>query len=517
MKNVTTVLLQETRTRLDAYGLTATWLTYLKTHITHVTEKRKQSNFSTHPDFITAQTEKVDLLANLTIEDIGILYEFSLAHVNPASRKEAGVYYTPVDVAEIMASKSLQFPKGVWLDPCSGTGNLSHALAGVQPDPEQFILESLILQDLDPLALKIAQTLLVLSYRDKIDDLYGRIVKNFRVENYITSTQTDYNYVIMNPPYLAVKPFKEVDDFITRDCTDLYAYFLEKTILNTQGFISITPQSHLNSTKFKPLRNLLMKHMKQVDMYAFDNIPDTVFKGFKYGSSNTNTNNSVRASITVAYPTAITESNMYRITPLLKWRASERETLLKRLDEWLTSFSPEIDCLFPKLTPKTVNLYTAVNKPSCKTLGTLFSKQPTEYKLIIPGTPRYYIAATKRDLSRLSYRTLYFSNEKDMNTAYLLLNSSYMYWWWRVVDNGMTLSLQTLKTLPLIPVTASSSTVTRIETSEVVNLVTKANAGKLNENVKHPQQLVSKINTLLFPNDTVLTEHLLSLHKNSFI
>jgi type I restriction-modification system DNA methylase subunit len=40
--------------------------------------------------------------------------------------KEDGQYFTPDDVAQLMAKKSLNFPENrIWVDPCSGVGNLS--------------------------------------------------------------------------------------------------------------------------------------------------------------------------------------------------------------------------------------------------------------------------------------------------------------------------------------------------------------------------------------------------------
>lgn len=45
-------------------------------------------------------------------------------------KKKNGVFYTPKDIAEFMASKSkFDDGKGIWLDPCCGLGILSIMLA----------------------------------------------------------------------------------------------------------------------------------------------------------------------------------------------------------------------------------------------------------------------------------------------------------------------------------------------------------------------------------------------------
>jgi hypothetical protein len=74
-------------------------------------------------------------------------------------------------------------------------------------------------------------------------------------------------------------------------------------------------------------------------------------------------------------------------------------------------------------------------------------------------------------------------NNNDLNKAYLLLNSSFMYWWWRVRDGGMTLSFETIKSLPLLDFEIDKKIINsqRMPTatlSSVTNLTkTKAGAG----------------------------------------
>ncbi len=81
----------------------------------------------------------------------------------------------------------------------------------------------------------------------------------------------------------------------------------------------------------------------------------------------------------------------------------------------------------------------------------------------------------------------------------------------------MTLSRKTLLSTPIAPtVNFASATARRLEAalleSEEQNLVGKMNAGKLNENVKHPSQLILRLNRFLAPN---YAEDLLTLHANS--
>jgi hypothetical protein len=87
-----------------------------------------------------------------------------------------------------------------------------------------------------------------------------------------------------------------------------------------------------------------------------------------------------------------------------------------------------------------------------------------------------------------------------------------MYWWWRVRDGGMTLSLETISSLPLLDFKVDRSVVAALEKSEKTNKVYKQNAGAAQENVKHSKELMKAVNRVVIPEYADL---LLSLHENS--
>jgi len=251
--------------------------------------------------------------------------------------------------------------------------------------------------------------------------------------------------------------------------------------------------------------------MRDISIYCFDNVPDTIFRGVKFGSTNTNKINSIRAGIIVAK--AESKSRSFRITPLLRWRTKERKKMLERIDDYLTNVEPSLD-IFPKIQKDLLPLYDKMKKIK-KCLAYLVSPRPTRYKLIVPSTPRYFISALRKEVSRSSFRILYFYNKQEYDLAYLLLNSSYTYWWWRINDGGMTISEKTLLSLPIpdnIPV--DPVLISKIEQSEFTNRVVKKNAGKNNENVKHNADLIEEINQNLFPR---FAPALKCLHNNSVI
>jgi hypothetical protein len=500
---------------LDEFGLHQAWLNILATRIA---KNEVFSYMLKDKQFDNCTILDGDLIEGLSVGEIGVLYEYSLSSNDTESRKDNGQFFTPDDVAVLLAGHSKEFGDGKWLDPCSGIGNLSWHLVNMQKNKEHFATNCLILADKDELALFIARVLFTLSFQEKDKDFFNTIKKNFVRFDFLSvanngvpslfatnslSLIPEHDFVIVNPPYLEIE--KPDSRFETEKCKDLYAYFLENIIKTSKGFISITPQSFTNAGKFYSLRKLLLDNYPNITIYNFDNIPDNIFHGIKFGSKNTNKANSIRVAITIA----LQSPKIRRITSLLRWQSSERKKMLSNLDLFLSEVELTPD-YFPKVNKVFEPIFNELDKS--KTLGQKMSDRETNFALYIPSSPRYFIPALKKSVKRSSLKTIYFHNESDLNIAYVEINSSLMYWWWRVRDGGMTLSLETLKSLPLLDFIPSNEIIKKIETSEKENKVYKMNAGAMQENVKHPLSLLSEINNQVIPK---YSDQLLKTHLNS--
>ncbi len=506
---ITSLPIQDFNRILDDFGLEKAWHSVMATHLKNL-DRPDLAYILNEKELANFEILDFDFLAGLSVGEISVLYEYSLAYVDHNKRKQEGQYFTPDDVAQVMAKRALGFSKNkIWIDPCSGVGNLSFWLIKFQKNPENFLKNNIYLIDRDKLALLIARFILSVHFQNNDVRLFENIKSRFVVADFLLSDDLPkHDYAILNPPYVMVKPDVR---FETCSARDLYAYFLEKVIKTSTGFVSITPQSFTNGQKFNSLRRLLLNNFTTLDVYCFDNVPDNIFRGIKFGSKNTNTANSTRAGIIVARKDK--GEKVFRITPLLRWRVKERQKLLDSVDTFLAEITPTED-LFPKIQRDLLPLYDFAKKQD-KTLSHLISSHPTSYRLIVPTTPRYFISALKCEVNRTSFKTLYFFSEDEMNAAYLLLNSSYMYWWWRVNDGGMTISEKTLLSLPIInKISLDKKLLSKIELSEKTNRVFKRNAGKDNENVKHDPALVKEITGALF---TRFADSLLKLHSNSVI
>ena len=423
---------------VSVYGIKQAWINLLATNI--ACAQKRFAYILKDEIFSSYEILDSDYLAGLSIGDISVLYEYCVALVDSDSRRDNGQYFTPDDVAHLMVNQTYLFPKGKWLDPCSGIGNLSWHLVNAQSNKEEFLINQMILSDKDELALIIARVLFTLTFQKNRSNFFHDINRSFITYDFLSqvyskvSSQTPdippHDYVIVNPPYLGLRG--EDSRFETSKSRDLYAYFLENIINSSEGFVSITPQSFTNASKFQSLRKLLLKKYPMIKIYAFDNIPGNIFYGVKFASRNSNSANSMRPAIMVAGG----GDSGRQITSLLRWKSGEREKLFENLDLFLSS--PEFtENFFPKVSSIFLDLYDEVKKNP--QLRAIVTKNKTKYPLYIPSSPRYFISALKKPVTRASMKTLYFNSAEDLDKAYLLLNSSFMYWWWRVRDGGMTL------------------------------------------------------------------------------
>lgn len=501
----------ELDTLIDTHGLWAAWVGILRAYV-HASDKKFSYVLRTTELRSTCEVG-TDLLQGLSIGEVSALYEYALAYADRDKRKIGGQYFTPDDVSQFLATQAKYFSHtAMWIDPCAGVGNLSYWLVKAKDDPEQFVLQRLYLVDRDPLALLTARVLFTIAFQREEKDFFSSMSSRCLVRDFLSAQDLPKaDAAILNPPY--VSGVTAPDHYRTAPTRNTYAFFIEKVAkLCQEGYISITPQNFTNGQRFATLRAVILAGHKALDVYCFDNVPDNIFSGFKFGSLNTNTANSTRAGVIVARSSSTVR---HRITPLLRWRSHERAHMLASASQFLTKVSFS-EMVFPKIGKELVSLYREVQAFE-KKLGDLLSQRESNYPLQVPTTPRYFISANKRPVYRTSFRILYFHSANDRDMAYILLNSSYMYWWWRVNDGGMTISEKTLLDLP-IPTDIDNGRVQelvdKLERSERSSKVIKMNAGKAIENIKHSQELVLSLTQLLFPD---YAQYLSKTHFNSHL
>jgi hypothetical protein len=457
---------------------------------------------ATRPDLATEfegllsfNGDSENYLRGLSIGEIGVCYEALLASVNRDRRKSSGQFFTPDDAAHFMASKINLFPpNGVWLDPCCGVGNLAWHLAAAQEDPDSFISNRLVLLDIDGTALKTAVALLSAEYSAPGNGLaVSNLSERSRRTDFLkTYALPPHDFAIVNPPYARTTKNSE---FETADSRDLFAYFMEKVAKTSAGFISVTPAAYLSAPKYQILRNVIDNQQSGGQVFVFDNVPDTLFRGYKFGSTNSSQTNFVRAAVTACAPSL----THWEITPILRWQRTSRATMFQEAGGLLSTRRIGPNGEWAKLSEQAAQIWDRVLE-GARPLAELLAANKTAWSLDVGLTPRYYISATFRTLDRSSKVTLYFRSEAARDRAAIVLNSSVPYLWWRALDGGVTLPQRIIRSVPIPPyVKPDAKLVALLRQSESENLVVKLNAGRNNENVKHRQELVNLLNETVIP------------------
>lgn len=438
----------------------------------------------------------------LTVNRFGELYEIGLAARDKERKKKRGQYYTPDDVARVMSH---------WLDSVDGenlcdvgcgTGNLILAyLDFIGTKRARTLLEErrVFLYDQDRTALLIAKTALQLKYGTDLEDNIRLVAGDFLNRDIHLPENAK---TISNPPYAAIPRLDENWEIteVIRTARDFYAAFMEKIVQQSRSSVIISPFSFISGTKFYPLRKVLNNF--QGEIYAFDNVPGTIFRGRKYGVFNTNTSNSVRAAITVVRRE---RPRGFCVTPLIRFKSSERKRLIdaRTLEEFLlpirqtiTPDRPVFYKCFKELAPLLERLE---EKARNHTLQELITPSGS-YALTIPTTCRYYTVASAQKMKRRGQVTLRFSSEESFYYAYCLFNSSFAYWHWRLYDGGITYPKRLMTRIPSLfhLLTEKDHAFFKEIAAEMIGKereyrITKKNVG-IQENIQYPREYRDRIN-----------------------
>ena len=472
---------------LDEIGLDQTWMDILR---------RFGKN---NPDY----TEGI-----LSISNFGELYEIGLAHVNKQSKKELGKYFTPDDVATLMAKWLDGLTGKNVCDVCCGVGNLILAyLKHIGKSRARDLIKSgrLWLYDKDDLALYICVNTIGFIYGDDVVGYIHSRPGDFLDES--VHLPPDCR-VVSNPPYAKVDVVPETwfQSVVQHETKELYAAMMEKILSETgcRGTVLLTPQNYLGREKFKMLREKLGSGYSGF-VIPFDNTPGQLFNGRKHGVFNTNHQNQVRPAILV------TDNRKWgiglQVAGMVRFRNGERDKVLD--PDFLAKFvgnTPQrtrggryAKC-FPQFEPLLFAWQT-------KSMGEKFGDYVCEdgnYCLNFVTTCRYNTVAYVSDLFRSGKRMITFKNEEIRDLAYCWLNSSFCYWHWRLYDGEITYQQGMLNEMPVFFRRLHSDTkrllvsiAREMQSIESSHIVRKKNSGKMMENIRFPDEYRTKIDNIL--------------------
>ena len=433
--------------------------------------------------------------SDFSITKLGERYEDGLARTNKIEKKEMGKYYTPQDVAIVMAKEFLSLPGENICDVCCGVGNLIIAVLD-QLNKDQAIdlikNKKIYLYDIDPVAVKICKYTLGAIYGfEYISNIQCIVADILNSEIKLPNNCK----VISNPPYGKISTINSAWDeqTIIKESKDYYAAIMAKVINGSISTCIITPHSYMYSDKFHSLRKLMCKYGGKI--FAFDNVPGNIFNGVKFGIFNTNNVNSVRAAITIIDHS----KNGYRVSPFIRFLSNQRSVILQNdyLNSLLSNDLQKDDTCFYRIFSNTENI---VNKwLTYPPLKNFITTKPNQYKITIPNTCRYYLSGTLKELNRSGKIVIYAKDETSFYYLYIMLNSSFGYYWHRICNGGITYTLNLLHSLPVITGDLDTiiSFVKELMDHEEDYLTTARNAGSEQENIKFTEEQREKLNQYL--------------------
>lgn len=434
--------------------------------------------------------------------DIGRLYEIGLAIENKYSKKEAGKYYTPRDVSKLMADLLIENNQlNCVADVGCGCGNLIiEVLSKIKErslDEFNNVISNLYLFDLDKTAINICKARITAMFgvdANSINDVCGDFLsKTIKVPNDCC--------IISNPPYSQIKDIKKSWEYKTaiNESKDLYVGFIEKIIRSSKKAVIVSPQSYIVGSKFGKIRNILFENGCG-EIYSFDNVPGTLFNGRKQGVFNTNTANGVRASILTFNNSQI---KGYRLTHLIRFKTDEREKVIdinyvkEQLGSRRQDLKRPLKC-FRELETFVENI------EGKQKLSSLLAKGISDYCVHVNSSARYFIVGSSKQLNRNGTMDLYAKDEECFYKLYALLNSSYAYLWWRMLDGGILIPKSLLLDIPLPSNDYLKEDVIAYCKGLIKNenkyLVYKKNAGVMQESIKFPENCRKKLNEMMFGN-----------------
>ena len=440
------------------------------------------------------------------IDKFGELYETGLAIQDKILKKKSGQYYTPDDVSSVMCEWLEKTEGENVCDVGCGTGKLILTyldLIGYSKAVELISNGKLYLYDCDNVALKICRTIIAVKYGLKLADSINDIFCDFLDKSV---KLPENSKVICNPPYYKIDLIQDYwnNTSVLSNTKELYAAFMEKIFAESKSAVIITPFSFISGAKFYSLRTEMCRQGNGF-IVSFDNVPGNIFKGKKHGIFNSNTSNSVRAAITVFRKDKNVKG--FKVSPLLRFKNEERKQLLKcdALEKALPERCQIVDetsLFFKKLDNELIDVFDDWTKKSQYILNDVLAKENTEYLIDMPNTCRYFTTACSRKLNRTGSITMHLNNEDEYYFLYCMINSSFVYWWWRIFDGGITYPIALLNNLPL-PINLLTqedkdffkSMAKKLICEENDYIITKMNAGVVQENIKFPEEYRESINS----------------------
>ena len=481
-------------------------------------------------------------------EDIGSCFEVvvearpevvdrELQLVHKDDRRRSGVHHTPFDVTERMVDIAFDKKKigdsgvpspFVICDLAVGAGaflvqatrilvNMSQGAMST----DEVLRKHIIGFDIDEQSIKVANLCLHMeagfpdisqSYNlhciDSVGEMHSREFIQGKIKSMSLESRGVADITLGNPPYVQYKQDSRESlqelGYATAKTNNLSAIFLEQALEITEigGVVcQIIPISIVQSAAMEAVRSLLLSRSSEIRIEAFDCVPGYIFDQGKIGS---NSNRSITRQVAIVSAVRGDLEAEVRVSRMIRWGSSERDELFDSVE--LVGLPNEwgLEEKFPMLgDPGAVqNFGHMLGLDS--SISNLYGNG--RFGLYITKAVRYFITGTWTSLGRRNELTLKFDERFPRDLAMVIVNSSFFYWYWKVVGNGFQVNRSEVSSLR-IPSPSSIRTEFRDEVTRMANRlsssrgrlkVEKSNRGII-RNVKYDldRKLMSDLDELV--------------------
>ncbi len=249
-----------------------------------------------------------------------------------------------------------------------------------------------------------------------------------------------FDVIIGNPPYIATTKVRRrynVKNFVCSDCSDVYAWILERTqnLLRHDGRTGmIVPLSIGFSGDFDRCRQLLFSGYSLNWFASFGRIPSALFSF----------NVRVRNTIHLGHKGA--ESPVHLTTRLHRWFDVARPHLFDLLQ--FTAFQPYLwEGRIPKINSQKINdVFATLLRSTSSRIGTQTSKRPTRHVLYFKKTAYNWLNFCRqqppcydnqgKSVPQTKFGRVYFPDKETLELVMLLANGKLMLaYWFMVADD----------------------------------------------------------------------------------
>lgn len=474
-------------------------------------------------------------LLDYSEEDLSLSYRDRRNGIITKKKKHSGIYYTPADVAQYMAteciaqiySRELKDLQNVrFMDFSCGSGVFLLQILGVSYDKKiitnsdnclRFIEQSLYGMDISQLAVECAK-FCIISYclsslafaKINIGKLLEALNRNIvsadgtNFEKYVSVNPQypkTFNCIIGNPPYVSN----------TNTTENLFIPFVYNIIKHSDensvcSLVLPLSFSYNNKTDFCQLREAIQKDNAQWQFEHYDRSPDSLF------------GDDVKSRACIVYRNSNNAHSLHS-TKLMRWTSIFREQLLFASKETAEIADLSISKFIPKLSSnieKDCYLKLTKNEKSLLDMLNMHRRATTPYKVIIKGTAYNWICAYDHipyscetdgtEFVSKELKSFCVSTQDEQYFAIAILNSKMAFWLWTVIGDGFHITNNLFTTLRISKDMFSEADYRRIIqfgqdiSSRLVEYKNVTiNSGKTITNYNHLPllDLISEIDTIL--------------------